>query len=86
MHISRYEELSKRYESLLQAYDERCRAITKRESSLERMQDLASTARAQVEDTHRSLISVGERYIALTEKHHASVCIAEMRLYLDLAG
>ncbi|XP_068618724.1 uncharacterized protein [Battus philenor] len=63
-----YEELSKRYEALLQAYDARCGALTERDRAIAILQDRTNAAHAQLVRAHKSLLSVGARYLALRRK------------------
>ncbi|XP_072947777.1 uncharacterized protein [Epargyreus clarus] len=60
-----YEELSKRYESLLQAYHERCNAMNARDASVQRLQDRVKIAQDQLACTHKALLTVGEKYLKL---------------------
>ncbi|KAL4712064.1 hypothetical protein ACJJTC_003731 [Scirpophaga incertulas] len=63
-----YEELSKRYESLLRAYHELCGTVSNRDATLARLRNRGRATRAQLMHTHKSLISIGEKYLLLWDK------------------
>ncbi|CAK1586024.1 unnamed protein product [Parnassius mnemosyne] len=63
-----YEELSKRYETLLQAYDERCRKLNESDKTIERLQRRTYATHAQLVRANKTLLSVGEKYLILRRK------------------
>ncbi|CAH0398838.1 unnamed protein product [Chilo suppressalis] len=65
-----YEELSKRYEALLRAYDERCSVVSERDAALTRSRVRARNTHAQLVHAHKTLLAVGEKYLALWQKKH----------------
>ncbi|XP_075978501.1 uncharacterized protein LOC142978106 [Anticarsia gemmatalis] len=66
-----YDELSKRYEALLQAYDDQCSSISYRDMRLAQWRQRANLTQAQLSHAHQALLSVGEKYLALRRKRNA---------------
>ncbi|XP_049874459.1 uncharacterized protein LOC126372654 [Pectinophora gossypiella] len=66
-----YEELSKRYSSLLQAYNERCSSLSARETALGRLRQRVRTTHERLAHAHRTLLMIGEKYLALRDKRIA---------------
>ncbi|KAJ2952868.1 hypothetical protein O0L34_g7234 [Tuta absoluta] len=63
-----YEELSKRYSALLQAYDERCSTLSAREAALSRLRQQVRTTQSRLAHAHRTVLMIGEKYLGLREK------------------
>ncbi|XP_061714943.1 uncharacterized protein LOC133523405 [Cydia pomonella] len=63
-----YEELSKRYKSLLCEYSSCCEAANAKNTEVARLQALASSTHAQLMDAHTMLLAVGEKYMSLRER------------------
>ncbi|XP_063827812.1 uncharacterized protein LOC135077193 [Ostrinia nubilalis] len=63
-----YEELSKRYESLLQSYHDRCAAVGERDEALGRLRRRVRDAYAHLTQAHRTLIAVGDKYLDLSRR------------------
>ncbi|KAL0822378.1 hypothetical protein ABMA28_004467 [Loxostege sticticalis] len=63
-----YEELSKRYESLLRAYHDRCAVVRERDGALGRLRARTKDAHSQLAHAHRTLIAVGDKYLELCRK------------------
>ncbi|KAI5641748.1 hypothetical protein NE865_06052 [Phthorimaea operculella] len=63
-----YEELSKRYSALLQAYDERCSTLSAREAALSRLRQQVRTTHSRLAHAHRTVLMIGEKYLGLREK------------------
>ncbi|XP_026738028.1 uncharacterized protein LOC113501171 isoform X2 [Trichoplusia ni] len=65
-----YEELAKRYKSLLEAYNEQSSAVGLRDKRLEQWQERVSATQAQLENAHHALIAVGEKFLSLKQKRN----------------
>ncbi|CAG4962638.1 unnamed protein product [Colias eurytheme] len=63
-----YEELSARYESLLRAYDERCKSVKSRDVEISRLRQRMKRNHARLVDANKALLAVGERYMELRKK------------------
>lgn len=70
-----YEELSKRYEALLRAYDERCSALSARDEALQRLRQRVEAAQAHCASANKALLTVGEKYLRLRRRGHAQRAI-----------
>lgn len=74
--LLRYEELSKRYKFLLEINEERCKAVGAKDAQLQQLQALAETTHAQLLEAHKTLLAVGEKYMAMRQRKRAQVnCI-----------
>lgn len=71
--FTRYEELAKRYKSLLEAYNEQSSAVGLRDKRLEQWQERVSATQAQLENAHHALIAVGEKFLSLKQKRNLQV-------------
>lgn len=71
--LYRYEELSKRFETLLRAYDDRCNLLNTRDATLSRLRQRARLTHARLSHAHQALLSVGEKFLALRERRIAQV-------------
>ncbi|CAH0584420.1 unnamed protein product [Chrysodeixis includens] len=65
-----YEELAKRYKSLLEAYNEQCGAVSLRDQRLEQWQERVSVTQTQLEHAHHALLAVGEKFLTLRQKRN----------------
>ncbi|XP_047027079.1 uncharacterized protein LOC124635260 [Helicoverpa zea] len=65
-----YEELSKRYKALIEAYNEQRQAISLRDKRLEALRERANTTQAHLQHAHETLIAVGEKFLALKRKRN----------------
>ncbi|XP_063535230.1 uncharacterized protein LOC134745172 [Cydia strobilella] len=63
-----YEELAKRYKSLLCQYSSCCEADNAKNTEVARLQALANSTHAQLMDAHTMLLAVGEKYMSLRER------------------
>ncbi|KAF9419424.1 hypothetical protein HW555_004072, partial [Spodoptera exigua] len=63
-----YEELAKRYQILVQAYEEQCNAVGLCDKRLGQWRERATSTQAHLTHAHKTLIAVGEKYIALKNK------------------
>ncbi|CAB3247645.1 unnamed protein product [Arctia plantaginis] len=65
-----FEDLSKRYQALLQAYDDQCSALSMQDMKLAQWQQRASLTHAHLAHAHKALLTIGEKYLALKRKRH----------------
>ncbi|XP_063363505.1 uncharacterized protein LOC134652264 [Cydia amplana] len=63
-----YEELAKRYKSLLCQYSSCCETANAKNTEVARLQALANSTHAQLMDAHTMLLAVGEKYMSLRER------------------
>ncbi|XP_026316914.1 uncharacterized protein LOC113228007 isoform X2 [Hyposmocoma kahamanoa] len=75
-----YEELSKRYETLLRAYDDRCNLLNTRDATLSRLRQRARMTHARLTHAHQALLSVGEKFLALRDRRIAQ-CRYEEKIF-----
>lgn len=71
--LFRYEELSKKYSALLQAYHESCNSASGREAALSRLHAHTRRALAQLTHAHEALLTVGDKYMRLWRKKQMQV-------------
>ncbi|XP_063382034.1 uncharacterized protein LOC134668518 [Cydia fagiglandana] len=79
-----YEELAKRYKSLLCQYSSCCEAADAKNTEVARLQTLANSTHAQLMDAHTMLLAVGEKYMSLRErklamKHAYSIKVHQLK-------
>ncbi|KOB74101.1 Two component system histidine kinase, partial [Operophtera brumata] len=65
-----YEELSKRYSSLLRAYSDKCGDVANRDKALAHMKQHAEVMHAQLTHAHKALLSVAEKYLVLKKRRN----------------
>lgn len=70
----RYEELAKRYQILVQAYEDQCNAVGLCDKRLDQWRERANSTQAHLTHAHKTLIAVGEKYLALKNKCNLKVC------------
>uniref|UniRef100_A0A2H1VRF8 SFRICE_010628 n=1 Tax=Spodoptera frugiperda TaxID=7108 RepID=A0A2H1VRF8_SPOFR len=63
-----YEELAKRYQILVQAYEDQCNAVGLCDKRLDQWRERANSTQAHLTHAHKTLIAVGEKYLALKNK------------------
>lgn len=71
--INRFEDLSKRYEALLQTYEDQCSVLSVQDMKLAQCQQRASLTHAHLAHAHKVLLTIGEKYLALKQKRHTLV-------------
>ncbi|KAJ0178171.1 hypothetical protein K1T71_005994 [Dendrolimus kikuchii] len=76
----KYEQLSKRYKALLEAYDKRCEAISNRDAALLKMRHRVTRTYSKLENAHTTLLAVGEKYLALGRKMNYHKFIYEEKI------
>ncbi|KAG6444728.1 hypothetical protein O3G_MSEX003555 [Manduca sexta] len=65
-----YEELSKRYDSLLQVYENRCKSVNACNVSILNLRQRLKSTHEQLSHAHRALLAVGDKYLALRRKRN----------------
>ncbi|VVD03246.1 unnamed protein product [Leptidea sinapis] len=76
-----YEELSKRYESLLRAYDDRSNVLSNRETALSKARELMKMKNKQLIEANTALLTVGEKYLNLRRKKFIQVMQMKLTLF-----
>lgn len=69
----RYEELSKRYEALLKAFNDKCSVVNAKNQTIARLRQRARVMHAQLASAHKTLLCVGEKYLTLKRRRHEQV-------------
>uniref|UniRef100_A0A2A4K3W3 Uncharacterized protein n=1 Tax=Heliothis virescens TaxID=7102 RepID=A0A2A4K3W3_HELVI len=65
-----YEELAKRYKALIEAYNKQSQAIGLRDKRLEALRERANTMQAHLAHAHKTLLAIGEKFLALKRKRN----------------
>ncbi|CAH2256672.1 jg19630 [Pararge aegeria aegeria] len=75
-----YNELSKRYEMLLRAYDERCNSISSQDGAFLKLHKRLKELYVELTHVHKCLLIIGEKYLDLKYKRFTQKVWYEERI------